>query len=69
MAARAGGPAEDNAGMARTETEPARILVVGGGYVGMYSALRLQATLNRGEASVTSGQRPEGRLRPRRVVQ
>ena len=30
-----------------------RILIVGGGYVGMYTALRLQARLRRGEASVT----------------
>ncbi|WP_308290476.1 NAD(P)/FAD-dependent oxidoreductase [Streptomyces meridianus] len=33
-------------------TEPARILVVGGGYVGMYTALRLQRLLARGEAEV-----------------
>ncbi|MDN3262178.1 NAD(P)/FAD-dependent oxidoreductase [Streptomyces sp. CSDS2] len=37
--------------------ERARILVVGGGYVGMYTALRLQrklkAELNRGEAEIT----------------
>ncbi|GAA1925078.1 NAD(P)/FAD-dependent oxidoreductase [Streptantibioticus ferralitis] len=33
-------------------TEPARILVVGGGYVGMYTALRLQRKLRRGEAEV-----------------
>jgi len=31
----------------------ARIVVVGGGYVGMYTALRLQKKLRRGEASVT----------------
>ncbi|MGH3614870.1 MAG: NAD(P)/FAD-dependent oxidoreductase [Pseudonocardia sp.] len=31
----------------------ARIVVVGGGYVGMYAALRLQKKLRRGEASVT----------------
>jgi NADH:ubiquinone reductase (H+-translocating) len=30
-----------------------RILVVGGGYVGMYTALRLQKRLRRGEATVT----------------
>ena len=30
-----------------------RILIVGGGYVGMYTALRLQSKLRRGEASVT----------------
>jgi NADH dehydrogenase len=33
-------------------TQPARILVVGGGYVGMYAALRLQRRLRRGEAEV-----------------
>ncbi|MGR8009770.1 NAD(P)/FAD-dependent oxidoreductase [Streptomyces hypolithicus] len=33
-------------------TEPARILVVGGGYVGMYTALRLQRKLRSGEAEV-----------------
>ncbi|GAA4681776.1 NAD(P)/FAD-dependent oxidoreductase [Streptomyces youssoufiensis] len=32
--------------------EPARILVVGGGYVGMYTALRLQRKLKRSEAQV-----------------
>ncbi|MEV6318421.1 NAD(P)/FAD-dependent oxidoreductase [Streptomyces sp. NPDC051776] len=32
--------------------EPARILVVGGGYVGMYTALRLQRKLKRDEARV-----------------
>ena len=32
--------------------EPARILVVGGGYVGMYTALRLQRQLKRGEAEI-----------------
>ncbi|MGH4021994.1 MAG: NAD(P)/FAD-dependent oxidoreductase [Pseudonocardiaceae bacterium] len=32
---------------------PTRILVVGGGYVGMYTALRLQSRLRWGEASVT----------------
>ncbi len=34
-------------------TEPARILIVGGGYVGMYAALRLQRRLRRGEARIT----------------
>jgi NADH dehydrogenase len=33
--------------------EPTKILVVGGGYVGMYTALRLQRRLRRGEATVT----------------
>ncbi|MFG2195907.1 NAD(P)/FAD-dependent oxidoreductase [Streptomyces sp. NPDC048639] len=32
--------------------EPARILVVGGGYVGMYTALRLQRKLKRDEARI-----------------
>ncbi|MEV6109116.1 NAD(P)/FAD-dependent oxidoreductase [Streptomyces sp. NPDC051940] len=32
---------------------PARILVVGGGYVGMYTALRLQRTLRAEEADIT----------------
>ncbi|GAB2574202.1 NAD(P)/FAD-dependent oxidoreductase [Streptomyces capparidis] len=32
--------------------QPARILVVGGGYVGMYTALRLQRKLRRGEAHI-----------------
>ncbi|MFE6227625.1 NAD(P)/FAD-dependent oxidoreductase [Streptomyces sp. NPDC057854] len=40
-----------------TVTEPARILVVGGGYVGMYTALRLQrqlrTELGRGAAEIT----------------
>ncbi|SDN11212.1 NADH dehydrogenase [Allokutzneria albata] len=34
-------------------SQPTRILVVGGGYVGMYTALRLQSKLKAGEASVT----------------
>ncbi|WP_030547738.1 NAD(P)/FAD-dependent oxidoreductase [Streptomyces albus] len=34
-------------------TEPARILVVGGGCVGMYTALRLQRRLKRDEALIT----------------
>lgn len=34
-------------------TEPVRILVVGGGYVGMYAALRLQRELRRDEAHIT----------------
>nr|WP_087930586.1 NAD(P)/FAD-dependent oxidoreductase [Streptomyces albireticuli] len=32
--------------------EPARILIVGGGYVGMYTALRLQRKAKRGEAHI-----------------
>ncbi|MQA15020.1 MAG: NAD(P)/FAD-dependent oxidoreductase [Pseudonocardiaceae bacterium] len=39
--------------MAGVKPEPTRILVVGGGYVGMYTALRLQSKLRRGEASIT----------------
>jgi len=34
-------------------TAPPRILVLGGGYVGLYTALRLQSRLRRGEADVT----------------
>jgi NADH:ubiquinone reductase (H+-translocating) len=34
-------------------SEPIRILILGGGYVGMYTALRLQSKLGRNEASVT----------------
>ncbi|WP_433256042.1 NAD(P)/FAD-dependent oxidoreductase [Streptosporangium sp. CA-135522] len=34
-------------------TTPVRILIVGGGYVGMYVALRLQRKLRRGEARIT----------------
>jgi NADH dehydrogenase len=36
-----------------TASQRPRILIVGGGYVGMYTALRLQAKLRRDEASVT----------------
>jgi NADH dehydrogenase len=36
-----------------TTTRPPRILIVGGGYVGMYTALRLRRKLRRGEASIT----------------
>ena len=32
---------------------PARILIVGGGYVGMYTALGLQRRLSRGAADIT----------------
>ena len=39
--------------MARSSPEPPRIFIVGGGYVGMYTALRLQSMLRRDEASVT----------------
>ncbi|WP_344873057.1 NAD(P)/FAD-dependent oxidoreductase [Allokutzneria multivorans] len=39
--------------MAAVRSQPTRILVVGGGYVGMYTALRLQSKLKAGEASVT----------------
>src|SRR5690349_20898116 len=33
--------------------EPTRIVIVGGGYVGMYTALRLQRSLSRGRAQIT----------------
>ncbi len=36
-----------------TNPSPPRILIVGGGYVGMYTALRLQRRLRRGEATIT----------------
>jgi NADH:ubiquinone reductase (H+-translocating) len=39
--------------MGLTPGGPPRILIVGGGYVGMYTALRLQSKLPGGEASVT----------------
>ncbi len=39
--------------MAGTQSLPTRILVVGGGYVGMYTALRLQRKLDRRQASIT----------------
>ena len=39
--------------MGLTSGGPPRILIVGGGYVGMYTALRLQSKLPGGEASVT----------------
>jgi NADH:ubiquinone reductase (H+-translocating) len=35
------------------QSEPTRILILGGGYVGMYTALQLQSKLGRREASVT----------------
>jgi NADH dehydrogenase len=34
-------------------SQPTRVLILGGGYVGMYTALRLQSKLGRNEASVT----------------
>ena len=34
-------------------TRPRRILILGGGYVGLYTALRLQSRLRDGEATVT----------------
>lgn len=37
---------------AQEASAPARILVVGGGYVGMYAALHLQRKLKRGEADI-----------------
>jgi NADH dehydrogenase len=36
-----------------TANQPVRILIVGGGYVGMYSALGLQKKLSRGAAEIT----------------
>ena len=33
--------------------QPVRVLIVGGGYVGMYTALRLQRMLSRGRAEIT----------------
>jgi NADH dehydrogenase len=39
--------------MAFTAGQPARVLIVGGGHVGLYTALRLQSKLRTGEASVT----------------
>jgi NADH:ubiquinone reductase (H+-translocating) len=36
-----------------TVNEPTRIVIVGGGYVGMYTALRLQRRLSRGRAQIT----------------
>ncbi len=39
--------------MAFTSGESTRILIVGGGHVGMFTALRLQSKLRTGEASVT----------------
>jgi NADH dehydrogenase len=39
--------------LSSTAGEPPRILIVGGGYVGMYTALGLQSKLRQGEASVT----------------
>ncbi|MCP2165543.1 NAD(P)/FAD-dependent oxidoreductase [Goodfellowiella coeruleoviolacea] len=39
--------------MAAVKTKPTRIVIVGGGYVGMYTALGLQSKLRSREASVT----------------
>lgn len=39
--------------MVFTAGEQARVLIVGGGHVGLYTALRLQSKLHTGEASVT----------------
>src|SRR5690348_4477782 len=46
-------PGATMARMAAVKSEPARILIVGGGYVGMYTALGLQKKLKSREASVT----------------
>jgi NADH dehydrogenase len=45
--------AADSRGTAPGTPPRARILIVGGGYVGMYTALRLQRRLRAGEAEVT----------------
>src|SRR3954462_5722005 len=39
--------------MAAVKSQPTRIVIVGGGYVGMYTALGFQKKLRSGEASVT----------------
>jgi NADH dehydrogenase len=39
--------------MGKTPGEPPHILIVGGGYVGMYTALGLQSKLSPGDASIT----------------
>ena len=39
--------------MATTTPEPPHILIVGGGYVGLYTAFRLQRKLKPGEATIT----------------
>jgi NADH dehydrogenase len=44
------GPSERTPDLASDAT---RVVILGGGYVGMYTALRLQSRLRRGEASVT----------------
>jgi NADH dehydrogenase len=48
---------EDTSGIGDTTTgrraAPPRILILGGGYVGLYTALRLQSRLKPGEATVT----------------
>ena len=44
------GAMTESSATARASTP--RILVVGGGYVGMYTALRLQRKLRRGEAEI-----------------
>lgn len=44
--------AEISRGTTPTAPPRARVLVIGGGYVGMYTALRLQQKLKRGEAEV-----------------
>ncbi|MDT4893910.1 MAG: hypothetical protein QOE97_2945 [Pseudonocardiales bacterium] len=52
MALAAVGPARYRPGMT-TLNHPVRILIVGGGYVGMYSALGMQKKLSRGAADIT----------------
>jgi NADH dehydrogenase len=46
------GPADDTA-RGSSGGRPPRILILGGGYVGLYTALRLQSRLRPGEATVT----------------
>lgn len=43
----------DYVGMGATKSEPTRILILGGGYVGLYTALGLQRKLRANEAAVT----------------
>src|SRR3954467_2803554 len=67
--------------MATPRAREPRILIIGGGYVGMYTALRLQRRLRAGEAKITvvdpvsymtyqpfRPQAAAGNLEPRHVV-
>src|ERR1700738_5136980 len=64
-----------------TVNHPVRIVIVGGGYVGMYTALGLQRKLSRGAAEITVvepqsnmtyqpflAEAPPGSVEPRHVV-